>query len=339
MFTSFIIDPQCFDFAHSAPGERNYIAADLDDLVNAWRKYGTLCLDGNYPNNSITVSAIRSVRNQELKDRLLRLLSSVVYVRMCGGNWAANFSPTNLESFCKFSDIIVLGNKAAECFGFSDRDMVRTIDGTANKKFCRLRKARDVLESRFEELRDSHIEIGEERGVMWEARFHPLAAVSGPKIAVVDRFCLKRHTEDFDCSPESGLGNFLALLDKSLQSPKEVHLYCEWPEDARILEVQKSKIVELMKKLSTKNFSMIKLILAGKRVFSTLAHDRFIKFDRCVWDIGSGLDIFENEICEKFTAMSFKSPAPDSYSRVLSNLEQKARETKSSALCPAPPNI
>jgi len=77
-----------------------------------------------------------------------------------------------------------------------------------------------------------------------------------------------------------------------------------------------------MNRLQHRNIKQLKVVMLPNAIFGDVAHDRFIRFERVVWDIGLGLKVFEGAFAAERSSATFKAEkvAVDSYKKVEAEL-------------------
>jgi hypothetical protein len=133
---------------------------------------------------------------------------------------------------------------------------------------------------------------------LWQERF-ALPASLARNITIVDRFALA------DGEGINGLEAFLVQLDGAGKKTN-VTLYSSFgDEKLRLSEHDaQERVVTIRKRLARGGVGDIKLFLTDSRRFGYVEHDRFIKFDHLVFEIGSGMAVFNGPKVKQSTFSS-----------------------------------
>jgi len=133
---------------------------------------------------------------------------------------------------------------------------------------------------------------------LWNERFS-LAASLVKNITVVDRFALA------DGEGINGLEAFLVLLDGAGRKVN-VTVYSSFGDEwLRLSESDaQSRVVAIRRRLARGGVGDIQLFLSDSRTFGHVEHDRFLKFDHLVFEIGSGMAIFNGSQSKQSTFSS-----------------------------------
>jgi hypothetical protein len=166
------------------------------------------------------------------------------------------------------------------------------------------------------ELAERHIVAGERYQDIWESRFKSLAAAPLKHVAIVDRYTIEQH---FRCPQQylSGLERFLRLLDGDASGPRYVSVYSAWTADLRdrTLSDIEAELRRLTSRLGHKQIKRLTAFMLPNSAFGAEARDRFVRFEKYVWDLGHGLESFEGPAARVGTSASFKSN-PKSYEEI-----------------------
>ena len=119
---------------------------------------------------------------------------------------------------------------------------------------------------------------------LWRERF-ALPASLARNITIVDRYALVNL---------AGIEAFLVFLDGSGKKTN-VTIYSSYGDGNPSLSEHEAQdqVVNIRKRLARGGVGDIKLYLTDSRRFGYVEHDRFIKFDHLVVEIGSGMAVFE----------------------------------------------
>jgi len=133
---------------------------------------------------------------------------------------------------------------------------------------------------------------------LWQERFALPASLSR-NITIVDRFALA------DGEGINGLEAFLVLLDGSGKKVN-VTLYSSYGDEKLKLSEHEAqdRVENIRKRLARGGVGDIKLFLTDSRRFGYVEHDRFLKFDHLVFEIGSGMAVFNGPKVKQSTFSS-----------------------------------
>jgi len=118
-------------------------------------------------------------------------------------------------------------------------------------------------------------------------------------ITIVDRFALA------DGEGINGLEAFLVLLDGTAQKAN-VTLFSSFGDERLSLseEDAQNRLSNVRKRLARGGVGDIQLFLTDSRSFGRVEHDRFLKFDHLVLEIGSGMAVFNGKYAKRSTFSS-----------------------------------
>lgn len=154
------------------------------------------------------------------------------------------------------------------------------------------------------QLAHRNIPIGQPIVGLWSERFQMLAKIS-EQVTIVDRYAAWNFDND-----QNDLLNLLKFLEND--SPKCYVTIYSSPDAVRNSgEVDLDQIaIKLKNKVSQLGLNRIKKItlhLSPNHVFSTYAHDRYIRFDGITCVIGKGIEVFRNKKINANSTFAFKS--------------------------------
>jgi len=143
---------------------------------------------------------------------------------------------------------------------------------------------------------------------IWAERFESIASMA-KNITIVDRYALSYRERN-------GLETFLVLLDGAARKANVTifSAYGSRKEDVSRPDAI-SRLEAMSERLSRGGVGSLKLHLAPARAFGGAAHDRFVKFDHLVVEIGSGMAIFEGK-----DSLFSSKPQMDEHRHIISNL-------------------
>ncbi len=154
----------------------------------------------------------------------------------------------------------------------------------------------EILESEAfalaEERIDRNIAEGEKVREVWQARARPLAEFAR-RITVVDRYCLERFRPEDEYFHSCGLKRFLQFL--AVAESRMVVVYGAFDETSPGADFRRLEISEALNGVSSTwgpKRPRVEVKVVPQSHFRK-QHDRFIVFDYQVWEIGSGLEVFQ----------------------------------------------
>lgn len=293
MLTTFYFDSELFfeDILEKIP-------AMNDIILNKWRLYGCL---GICP---------------EEQSEILKSLSRVhpKYVT----KWKLAFS--NNECFRR-TELKLLNQKLSNfnsydeiksCFideeiltGLLHEDYLELFNDFNNENF-ELISPSHVNESKFfnksEEL--SKLDISKKDSIddIWFSRFKNLSKFT-KRIIIIDRYAAKNIMEDHSNKKVSSIDKFIKFLSFN-KKKYSIELYSSFGEGNNCVNLEKLKkyISEELKIKSYCKGIKLKISLCKSSDFSDHAHDRMLRFENHIVQIGNGLDIFR---CKKMKNNTF----------------------------------
>lgn len=235
-------------------------------------------------------------------------------------DWDSMATPTDLEDYHSEFELALIEETRALEFGFPP-PLTQYFGGIEAAKLP------DVSESaKFEaarQLAHRNIPIGQPIVGLWSERFQMLAKIS-EQVTIVDRYAAWNFDND-----QNDLLNLLKFLEND--SPKCYVTIYSSPDAVRNSgEVDLDQIaIKLKNKVSQLGLNRIKKItlhLSPNHVFSTYAHDRYIRFDGITCVIGKGIEVFRNKKINANSTFAFKSSQFIQDSR---SIEKALRDNKS----------
>jgi hypothetical protein len=140
---------------------------------------------------------------------------------------------------------------------------------------------------------------------VWAERFADLARLAR-QVVVVDRYAAQRHA--------NGKGDptgLRALLTRLSTTPGEKRVKVYAARRRRRTEADgAAAVAALAADLRGGAIRELRLLLAGDQEFRAYAHDRFIRFDKAVVELGSGLEVLEDKTVARACTFSLKGESP-----------------------------
>lgn len=324
MLVPFVIDVDSLapDPKWTPTQRRNY----HKDLLDKCQSIGLLAYDGDCFDNSRLKVAVEQLP-QNLRSLWKEMLERVPKIP-CGTSWNGAVEPKTLTNFYVIARLAIVEDTIAEVtFEFTedcDEKAIPVVGNTSGVDICRFVAVNQATQFKNALVQAGvHIEPGDTFQKIWDSRFKTLALAPIKRVSIVDRYAIEQHV----FCPQtklSGLERFLRLLDKNSNGKRYVTLYSAWTPELKekTFNDVEEDIKLIIKKLPTNNIKHIKLYMVPNSGFRDGAHDRFIRFENFVWDIGGGLEVFEGAFAAKRSQAAFKT------GEVTANYEKVEKELK-----------
>lgn len=292
-------------------------------LLDVWQRIGILKHDADNFETSRLKRAVQQLP-QKIRPQWLAMLEHNRPLP-CGNEWDGNVTPGNIHQLSGIAQVALVEDIRAEVdFKLPEEALFSTVQSASNVEICRIQSA--ALAKTFQEAlakSTTHIEPSETFRDIWTHRFKSLAYAPIKNVVVVDRYAIGQLFNP-PHQQLSGLDRFLRLLDADASGNRHVTLYSSWADLRRetgMAELEK-ELKMIMGRLQFHNVKRLKVLMLPNTVFSDVAHDRFIRFEGLVWDIGLGLKIFEGAFTAERSSATFKTGrvAVDGYKRVEAEL-------------------
>lgn len=288
-------------------------------LIDLWQQYGILLYDGKNWESSNLYAYIEKLPLKH-KQHWLAMLDGPSPPIGSIAEWQGDISPGELPLLCSARAELALveDTRAFVDFEIEENDIER--DFPVDHSSITVCRSMAFQHSRCIETRKKislqHIEKRTSVETIWDTRFKNLIAAEFiTHISVVDRFCIARHLFGAKHEP-SGLEHWLKRIDNCSTSKKRITVFgsdkdLAGNDRARTKQDIKEEIRVSLRRfwddLPNRNIQKLDVVVASDYLFGKLAHDRFYRMENYVWDIGSGLEIFEKPYVTKRHAASFKA--------------------------------
>jgi hypothetical protein len=280
------------------------------DLLDVWQQVGLLVHDSDRFDGSRLNLAVQKLP-QGLRALWLEALEHVP-LRPAANGWAGSVSQADVAKIHVLAKLALVDDTRAEVefsMSVNDDEISITPQNGSNLDICRLLTANQAAHFRKAlGITGIHIEASDTYEVIWETRFHALAAAPLKLVSIVDRYAMKQHIE---CPQTklSGIERFLRLLDRDAAGPRHVTVFSAWTAElhGKSMTQLEQDIRNVLARLPNKNVKRVKLHMVPNEAFGKEAHDRFIRFGRYVWDLGSGMSVFDGPSAAARCAASFKT--------------------------------
>lgn len=309
MLVPFVIDPECLD---SEPGWPPSQALGYhESMLDIWEKIGLLLHSEEKFDGSSLHRAIEALPQKYRLRWQIALKNFPMHESR--SHWTGSIDRKNLGEVAVSAEVAFVDNTRAEAeFDFSVDELSKSSCLSTAAEVCRFTAAphSEVIKT-AQNRALSPILIKEPYEEIWKERFYRLAVAPLKRIFIVDRFALSEHFEHHQSmlTGVSGLKRFLRLLDRDSDGARYVTLYSA-KVDSLVKrdsgEIQK-ELRETMANLPKKNIKLLKLNLLPNSAFAKPAHDRYIRFEKYVWDLGHGLKVFEGPYAQVHSKASFKT--------------------------------
>ena len=279
-------------------------------LLDFWNREGLLLHDGSAFQGSRLQQAVASIP-QKHRAGWLALLEECPPVP-CPVAWDGLVNKGAIPRLCGSASLALVEDVKAEAdFGVDpEEDEIELGAGPEQAlSVCRIQSTRfSKVVQKAIEWKDRNVAMGEAFDAIWSARFRTLATIAPLKrIAIVDRYAIEQH---FRCpqSQLSGLERFLRLLDQDAGGPRYVDVFSAWTKELKDRSVAdiEQEVRCLVGRLPRGRVTRVVVHMVPNSVFSAIAHDRYVRFERYVWELGHGLDIFQGPAAATPCQASFK---------------------------------
>lgn len=231
-----------------------------------------------------------------------------------GWNGAIENTAECLNPVSTAARVAVVDDAKAEVeFGFDEADLSRSLVGHNGLEISRFVSAPQAAAfAAANSLAGEHIQAGTPYTELWNSRFASLARAPIKVVAVVDRFAVSQH---YECAQHhlSGIERFLRLLDGEATGARHVTIFSAWTaelnqrEPRLTLEGIGEEMLALRGRLVNNHVRKVRVVMLPNSVFGDLHHDRFVRFGDYVWDLGTGIKLFEGPAAGEISAATFKS--------------------------------
>ena len=282
MLVKFTIEPDALSNA------KPYHIRNL--LKNHWNPYGIL----------VDVDSQNSILKHQLREYYTTFQSNgyPLWQDTSEIDWASIDDPEDLAKYHHKFELALIEETRALVFGLNPTKYCGNVEAV---------ELHNVSESdKFEsarQLANCNIPIGQPIVDLWAERFQMLVKIS-KQVTIVDRYA----AWNFD-NEQNDLLNLLQFLEND-SSKCYVTIYSS-PDAAGTDLVDSDQITRKLKnrvsQLGLKNIKKITLHLSLNHVFSTYAHDRYIRFDGITCIIGKGIEVFRYPNTNANSIFAFKS--------------------------------
>ena len=285
MLTRFAIDPDALMLASDGEHRR---------LLREWSRYGVLVHDGTTFAESELGCVVLQLSQSALT--LWKQVLKQAWLKAGSSSWTGLHNLENhLDNLSQFDSAVDL-----LCLEETRLAVLREPIETESPRL-ELTELKDIDTSRafehsheFSEKRTDGLKISD----LWKKRF-ALPASLAKNITIVDRFALA------DGEGINGLEAFLILLD-GVGSKTNITIFSSFGDQKLSLsEIDaQNRMAFIRQRMARGGVDEIKLFLTDSRSFGRVEHDRFLRFDHLVFEIGSGMAIFNGRQSKQSTFSS-----------------------------------
>lgn len=286
--------------------------ACYESLVEAWLHIGLLVHDGESYSTSRVRAAIEALP-PKLK-YIVQALVGRLPILSPAVPWSGDISMSSsaLGQLAAVAAVALIDDTKAEAeFGFDDSELSRKFPAYNGVEICRLLGAANSYAFKEARLKaGTHILPGQSYVELWAERFCILARAPIKQISIVDRYTISQH---FKCPQGrlSGIERFIRQLNSDASGPRYLTIYSAWTPELQALDVKleavRQRTEAIISHLSSNKVKKVTVLMLPNAAFGNLHHDRYVRFEEYVWDIGLGLQVFEGPAVESKSAASLKS--------------------------------
>ncbi|MBF0333498.1 MAG: hypothetical protein HQL38_02400 [Alphaproteobacteria bacterium] len=287
MVLRFVVDPNVFNFVNN---EEIQSASHLR-LMSLWEKLGVLSLSSCHHEMDDYLRGLP----QQIKKAWQVALTTERYRKCDSLNTKLVDMMTSCELLMSNSsliDVAFLEETRAARFGVNDGELCTVVeDGVELTRFDCCDQSRKFQE--LAQLWERPVTISESREQVWETRFRAIATYSR-RISIVDRYSLLHLHSRHQSGEVSGLEIFLRKLSRCAGGPKKtVNVYGS-SKDVKESDAENT-LRRVTSGMNSGSIASLHLHVCRDRIFSKVAHDRYIRFDGVATAMGAGVSLFQNE--------------------------------------------
>ena len=291
--------------------------AHIKRLLDQWERFGILV----YPRRgdpalANTISGLAPTARKLWKTTWAMVVknngNAYKWVRRHGPafEWNKVDSPEALASAHHEFEVAVLEESRAAALEVPDGESRRCgkVEG------IRLRDVDVSLEfSKSKTLSSASIDIGDTIQDIWSSRFRRFAAHS-KQVVVVDPYAVRNNNLD-------GILRLLRLLDRDARRCRVTIYSCLGGKGGGAGRVER-RIKAAAAGLGGRGVASVGVRLFRVKDFKRYAHDRHLRFDNGVFDIGRGMRVFEHRRTKEATRVHFVVLKPGTREEKEMNLER-----------------
>lgn len=285
MLTRFSLDPEALLSASASEHKR---------LAREWLRYGVLCHNDISFGNSEIADVLAKLPQQARS--LWKKVLKYAWLRSAPAGWPGIVGledhPDSISSLAGEVDLV--------CLEETRLALVQPeICVTCPK--LELQELADIDTSRAFELSHSLAEKrtdGMRVNDFWTERFSLPASLT-KSVTIVDRFALA------DGEGINGLESFMVKLDGQGRKVNVIIYSSYGDEKLRLSEKDaQDRVVHIRQRMARGGVGDITLYLTDSYKFGKVEHDRFLKFDHIIYELGSGMAVFNGSHAKQSTFSS-----------------------------------
>ncbi|WP_368871786.1 hypothetical protein [Proteus terrae] len=296
MLTTFYFDSELFQEDLLIDNNLNHSV-----LLEHWEKYGCYC----YSNES--VGAIHLIlKNIQHKYRQKWNIAFTEFTKR-----RTILKMDNISSYSNYDELNADFSQENIKVGFITSTYTELYPTGKKKGKTEVLSINEIYDSEYfinsEDYSQRDILEKEKITDIWNSRFLELSLCT-KVITIIDRYLIKNAIDDLNKGKKTSLSNFINLLSKNNKKIAiNVYSACDIDGDS----TNKADIISVIDNVKNKPFFnskniTLKVSLCKNKYFSQVAHDRMIRFDNHVVQIGTGFEIFrDKEIV--FTTFNIKT--------------------------------
>ncbi|NWE22598.1 hypothetical protein [Pseudomonas sp. P7548] len=288
MLTDFYLDRSVFD---AAILKEDSCAAIHDVILEYWKRYGILIVP-----NSSAQEYLDSIKTLPPKFHQRWITAFTDYSKFRSSeHWGECGSYPSFQKVTSLSEFFTTA--LAE-----DTISAVICDNEKTTRFCfesffELVGIGAITESiHFNTSKDSStkdIAFNSDLNKVWQEKFNKFTQFNS-KIFISDRFVFSSVLRDHDNGYKSSVAKFIEMLPLGKKFNITILSDGDLPSSQKQIEVSNFFTKHIMNSPPlAQKISSLKLVSMGSLEFQKFAHDRYIRFDRHVCQIGVGMAIFE----------------------------------------------
>lgn len=284
-------------------------------LLVAWKQIGLLVIDGEYASTSALQQAIDavpvgSVLRGRWRDYVLR-----VPTLFGGEKWSGVLDEVSIQTLPKIARVCFTSSRKRDQIPEAIENETLELRSIVGPGGCRAFQSAKASS-------ESHITAGDRAEEIWSNRFSALAAATAESfklVRIIDRYIIGRHLNE----SKGELTRFLKLLSATAKKKKHVSVYTSRPIRDQ-LKWSDAEIAAQLRPMSEdlQNIASLTIQIVSNWDVRRSQKDRFVMFgEKYVWDLGHGLEPFEDEIAQSNCSASLKTwESTNSYHEILDGL-------------------
>lgn len=287
MLTEFTFDEEFFD---SAVMHDLKLSVLHDNIINSWRKFGVLKIPES--RKEFLISEINKLPPKFRQRWTIAFQHNKIH--LTEESWES------FHKYANFKELLTLNSifKTGLTNEITEEKIAESNNGNlrCNANNFEIITAGDASDSvnfkKSERASSDALNQGSDIKQVWRDRFFNLAKYS-KNISIIDRYVYQRICNDKSENRDASIKNFIRLASESGRKYNVKIISCDDDDvfKTSILDYFRDDI--LCSPPLKNSIGSITLIACSHKFFQDVAHERFIKFDSHVCNIGYGMQIFE----------------------------------------------